>query len=645
MTTAPDVAAIEAAPLRKARFWQPEIRVDRRSDGTILVRQAGDLPAFPPRLTDRLVHYAKTTPDTLFLADRNGAGEDWRTVTYSEALDRVRRIGEALCTFDLSLDHPLLILSGNDIEHALLGLAAQYVGVPYASVSPAYSLVSTDYGKLRGIVDRLQPGLVFAVDGRPFGPAVEAVVPAPTPIVTLANPLPGRTNVSFADLEAHALTGAADTAHEKVGPDTIAKFLFTSGSTGSPKAVINTQRMMTANQEMVRDCFAYMVDEPPIVLDWAPWNHTAGGNKVFNMVLYNGGTLYIDDGRPTPAAIGKTVRNLREVAPTWYFNVPKGYEELIPFLEEDAELRQRFFSRLNMMMYAGAGLGQHTWSALERLAVQATGKRVLLVTGLGSTETAPFSMMCTVDQRTAGNIGVPARGLELKLVPVDGKLEARLKGPNITPGYWRDPERTAEAFDEEGFYRLGDAFRFADPDDASKGFYFDGRIAENFKLSTGTWVNAGALRAQLIDALGGLARDAVITGLDRDFVGAIVIPDMAACRVLAAGTHRRHAGCRHPRRRPRARRFRRPPGGACPRKHRLVDAHPADRPLWRAAFHRQGRGHRQGLAQPARRHRQPSRCGRGDLRRLATGHRLQGRRLTVISAPCAARRRGAPPRR
>ena len=389
--------------------------------------------------------------------------------------------------------------------------------------------------RLRSIVEKLRPGLVFAADGKPFGPAIQSVVTAP--VVTVRNPVPKRVNVAFADLEAHALTGAADAAHETVGPDTVAKLLFTSGSTGSPKAVINTQRMITANQEMVRDCFAYMTEEPPIVLDWAPWNHTAGGNKVFNMVLYNGGTLYIDDGRPTPNAIGKTVRNLREVAPTWYFNVPKGYDELIPFLEEDRELRERFFSRLNMMMYAGAGLSQHTWTALERLAVQATGERVLLVTGLGSTETAPFSMMCTVDQRVAGNIGVPALGVELKLVPVDGKLEARLKGPNITPGYWREPERTAEAFDEEGFYRLGDAFRFADPDDAAKGFYFDGRIAENFKLDTGTWVNAGALRTRLVDALGGLARDAVITGLDREFVGAIVIPDMGACRVLAAGTN------------------------------------------------------------------------------------------------------------
>ena len=630
MTAAfPDIAAIEAAPLRKVRFWDPEILVDRRLDGTILVRQAGELPPYPPRLTDRLVHYAKATPDTLFLADRNGE-EDWRTVTYAEALDRVRRIGEALVRFDLSLEHPLLILSGNDIEHALLGLAAQYVGVPYAAVSPAYSLISTDFSKLRGIVDLLQPGLVFAADGELFGPAIQSVVPAPTPIVTLRNPLPERVNIPFADLEIHASTGSADAAHEKVGPDTIAKFLFTSGSTGSPKAVINTQRMMTANQEMVRDCFAFMRDEPPIVLDWAPWNHTAGGNKVFNMVLYNGGTLYIDDGRPTPAAIGKTVRNLRDVAPTWYFNVPKGYEELIPFLENDAELRERFFSRLNMMMYAGAGLGQHTWSALERLAVQATGERVLLVTGLGSTETAPFSMMCTVDQRIAGNIGVPARGLDLKLVPVEGKLEARLKGPNITPGYWRDPERTAEAFDEESFYRLGDAFRFVDPDDASKGFYFDGRIAENFKLNTGTWVNAGALRAQLVNALGGLARDAVITGLDRDFVGAIVIPDMAACRTLAANASEDTPVAEILDDDRGARRLRRPAGSARPPEHRVLDAHPADRPLRRSAFDRQGRSDRQGFAQPARRHRQPSRCGRRNLRRLTSGRLPSGRAADCV---------------
>jgi feruloyl-CoA synthase len=532
VTAARDIDAIESAPLRKVRFWKPSVVSKRRPDGSVVVRQAGELPPCPARMTDRLVHYAEATPDTIFLADRNG-GDDWRTVPYAEALRRVRRIGAALLAFDLSAERPLLILSGNDIEHALLGLAAQYVGVPYASVSPAYSLVATEFGRLRRIADLLKPGLVFAADGEPFAKAIAAVVPPEIPLAVVRNPVPGRQNLLFDELEIATAVDAADRAHESVGPDTIAKFLFTSGSTGMPKAVINTQRMMTANQEMVRDCFAYMRDEPPIVLDWAPWNHTAGGNKVFNMVLYNGGTLYIDDGRPTPDGIVKTVRNLQDVAPTWYFNVPKGFEELVPYLEKDRGLRDRFFSRLSMMMYAGAGLGQHTWTALERLAVQSTGKRVLLVTGLGSTETAPFSMMCTVDQRIAGNIGIPARGIELKLVPVDGKYEARLKGPNVTPGYWRDPERTAEAFDEEGFYRLGDAFRFADPDDVSKGFYFDGRVADNFKLTSGTWVNAGALRAKLIDALGGLVRDAAITGLNRDFIGALVVPNLPACRELA----------------------------------------------------------------------------------------------------------------
>jgi feruloyl-CoA synthase len=530
-----DISDISAAPLRKVRFWEPRLAVDRQPGGSIHVRQIGELGAYPIRLTDRLLHFARATPDTIFLADRLGGGEAWRTVTYSEALARVQRIGEALLGFGLSPDRPIVVLSGNDIEHALLGLAAQYVGIPYAAISPAYSLVSTDHTKLKNIADLLTPGLVFAADGKPFGPAIVAAFSSDVPVVTVRNPVPGRRNIAFAELEAARPTGAAEGANAKVGPDTIAKFLFTSGSTGSPKAVINTQRMLCANQEMVRDCFAFMRDEPPIVVDWAPWSHTAGGNKVFNMVLCNGGSLYIDDGRPTPADIHKTVRNLRDVAPTWYFNVPKGFEELVPHFEAEPELSRRFFSRLKMMMYAGAGLAQHTWSDLERLAIQATGERVLLVTGLGSTETAPFSMMCTVDQRIAGNIGVPARGITLKLVPADGKFEARLKGPNITPGYWRDEKLTAQAFDEEGFYKLGDALRFADPADVSKGFFFDGRVSENFKLTSGTWVSVGALRARFIDHFGGLVRDVAIAGLDRDYIAALVLPDLAACRTIAKG--------------------------------------------------------------------------------------------------------------
>jgi len=522
---------IEAAPLRKVRFWEPELAMETRADGTIFVRQRGELRGYPDKLTDRLVHFAAATPDRPYLAERDENGE-WRTLTYAETLDSVRRIGTALLDFDLSPERPIAILSGNGVDHALIGLAALYIGVPYAPISPAYSLVSSDHSKLRDIVAALTPGLIFAADGVPFEKAI-AVVPAGIPVVSTRRPIAGRGRATFADLLATEPSPAADEAHQRVRPDTVAKILFTSGSTGSPKGVINTQRMLCANQEMVRDCYAFLKDEPPVVLDWAPWNHTAGGNKVFNMVLYNGGTFYIDDGRPTPEMIKRTARNLHDVAPTWYFNVPKGYEELVPHLDADAALRHRFFSRLNLMMYAGAGLAQHTWSELERLAVQATGERVILATGLGSTETAPFSLMCTTDNRVAGNIGLPARGITLKLVPSEEKLEARLKGPNITPGYWRDPELTAAAFDEEGYYKLGDAFRFADPQDASKGFFFDGRLAENFKLRTGTWVSVGALRARFIDHFGEMVRDVAIAGLDREQIGALVFPDIAICRSLA----------------------------------------------------------------------------------------------------------------
>jgi feruloyl-CoA synthase len=525
-------ASPSKAPLRHIRTWSPALDVDRRTDGTITIRQTGELGPYPANITSRLAHWAATAPERTFLADRSGPQGAWRKVSYAEAFSTVRRLAQALLAFGLSAERPLLILSGNDIEHALLGLAACHVGIPYAPISPAYATISTDFGKLRDIVNLLAPGLVFAADGDRFAAAIEAVITPDVPLVVTRQPVPGRINHLFADMAAVAATNAVGAAHANVGPDSIAKFLFTSGSTGSPKAVINTQRMLCANQETIRHCYAFVQDEPPVILDWAPWNHTAGGNKVFGLALYNGGTLYIDDGRPTPAGMAATVRNLRDVAPSWYFNVPKGFVELVPHLEADADLRQRFFSRLTMILYAGAGLAQHTWDALEALSVKTTGERVLLATGLGATETAPFSLMCMTEQDVAGNCGIPALGVELKLVPFEGRLEARLRGPNITPGYWKDPDLTAKAFDDEGFYRLGDALRFADPRDASKGFYFDGRIGENFKLATGTWVGVGPLRTKFIDHVGNIVQDVVIAGPDRAFIAALVVPDLANCRAL-----------------------------------------------------------------------------------------------------------------
>ena len=519
-----------AAATRPVALGPQDVTVERRADGSLLLRSPQTLGPYPDKITERLEYWAKAAPDRAFMARRNASG-GWRTVSYAQALAQARAIGQALLKRNLSPERPIAILSGNDIEHALLALGALYVGIPHAPISPAYSLVSDDFARLRSIFELITPGIVFTADGNAFARAIEAVVPDDVEVVVTRNPLPRRKTTAFADLQ-ETPTAAVDAAHTAVGPDTITKFLFTSGSTGTPKCVINTQRMWCANQQMIRQGLKYFADEPPVIVDWAPWHHTAGGNHDVGLVLCNGGTFYIDEGKPMPGAIEETVRNLRDVAATWYFTVPKGYEALLPHLRADTELRRTFFSRVKVLWFAGAGIAQHVFDEMQELAVQACGERILFLTGFGSTETAPFALARTWATENAANMGLPAAGMELKLVPFEGKLEARVRGPNITPGYWRQPQFTAQAFDEEGFYRLGDTFKFADPADPRQGLLFDGRIAEDFKLSTGTWVSVGPLRAQFIAACAPYVRDVVFAGADRDDIAALVFPDIDACRTL-----------------------------------------------------------------------------------------------------------------
>jgi feruloyl-CoA synthase len=499
-----------------------------RADGTMLVTNQHPLAPYPKKITEKLDHWAKVAPDRIWLAARENG--QWRTISYREGRDQVRRIASALLERGLSAERPLMILSGNDLDHALLGMGALYAGCAYAPVSPAYSLISSDHSKLKYMIELLTPGLIFVADGKVYERAIASAIPEDCELIVSQNPPASRTSTPFSALLAKADDARVDAAHDKIGPQTIAKFLFTSGSTGMPKAVINTQLMLCSNMAMCSAHFAFMQNEPPVTLDWSPWNHTAGGNHDFNLILYNGGSFYIDEGKPTPGGIEATVRNLRDVSPTWYFNVPKGYAALVPYLREDPELCQNFFKNLNMLWYAGAGMAQHVWNELDELSIRTTGERVIILTGLGATETAPFAIAANQTMIGAGNVGLPGRGLELKLVPNNGKLEARVRGPNITPGYWRQPDLTKAAFDEEGFYKLGDALRFVDESDVNRGFVFDGRTSENFKLNTGTWVLVGALRSAFIDHFAPLVQDVVITGIDQDYIGALIFPDLDACR-------------------------------------------------------------------------------------------------------------------
>jgi feruloyl-CoA synthase len=513
-------------------YGPSDIRTVRRPDGAIIVTAPHGYGSHPRAMTDHLDRWAAETPDAVFLAQRDAKG-DWQRITYSGARALVRNAAQALLSRNLSAERPIAMLSGNSLEQAILGLAANYIGIPFAPVSPAYSLISGDHGKLKEILGRLTPGLVFAINGKAFAKGIAAAVPAECELVVLEAPPEGRQATPMSALWETPATSAVDAANARIGPETIAKFLFTSGSTGTPKGVINTQRMLTANQAMMATSFPCLARDKPVLIDWLPWSHTFGGNHNFGLVLSQGGTLYIDDGKPMPGAIDETIRNLREIAPTIYFNVPRGFEMLLDALRADAGLRKTLFSRLQFLFYAGAALPPAVARELETMAMETRGTPLAMVTSLGATETAPAALAVTEKAIGPGVIGVPMAGCEMKLVPNAGKLECRLKGPNITPGYWRQPEVSAKAFDEEGYYLIGDALKFADPNDPEKGFLFDGRIAEDFKLKTGTWVSVGPLRARFLTHFAPLARDVVIGGHDRDAIGVLVIPELEHCRALS----------------------------------------------------------------------------------------------------------------
>jgi len=487
------------------RFAPAKVELEKRPDGSMLLRSPQKLGAYARCVTEWLVHWSDKAPERTFLAER--AGDRWKKLSYRETYGAVRRIAQALLDRGLGPERPVAILSDNGIDHALLSLGAMHVGIPVAPVSPAYSLMSKDFGKLKTIFELVQPGLVYAADPQKFAAALAAVGAKSTPVAELLETNPGSTQ---------------EREFSKINPDTIAKILFTSGSTGIPKGVVNTQRMLCASQQMLAQAWPFVEDRPPVVVDWLPWNHTFGGNHNFNLVLRNGGTMYVDGGKPVPGLVETTVRNLREVAPTMYFNVPRGYDLLLPFLEKDAELRRNFFRELDVLFYAAAALPQNLWERLERLSKKEDNTKLAMLSAWGSTETSPLATSVHFPMERAGVIGLPVAECELKLVPTAGKLEVRVRGPNVTPGYYKRRDLTQAAFDDEGFYRIGDAVKFADPADPAKGIVFDGRVAEDFKLSTGTWVHAGAVRVKLIAAADPLIQDAVITGHDRSEVGALV---------------------------------------------------------------------------------------------------------------------------
>ena len=518
--------------IREVSFAKPAVDVENLSDGGVVLRSPQSIGDYPESQSAWLIKWASKTPNSIFLADRSIGESGWRRITYQEFLTQIASVAQALLNRGLSVERPVAILSDNSIDNALLLYGAMHVGIPVVPISPAYTLMSDDFGKLKHILEVTNPGLVYVSNGEKFAKALKNINFDGTEVVVSSNAPAGIDSTDFEELLTVIPTAEVETNQKKVGPDTIAKILFTSGSTGLPKGVINTQRMLCSNQQAIAQVWTFLEEKPPITLDWLPWNHTFGGNHNLNMILRNGGTMYIDGGKPAPGIIEQTVANLREVSPTIYFNVPRGYDMLIPYFEKDAELRKVFFKDLDVIFYAAAALTQSSWEKLEILSEKTIGKRVFMLAGWGATETAPDCTQVYWPISKAGVIGLPIPATEIKLVPNEEKLEIRVRGPNVMPGYYKDPVLTKEVFDEEGYYCIGDSAKLEDTLDPRKGIVFDGRVAENFKLSTGTWVSVGNLRTAVVASADNVIQDVVVTGHDRDEIGILVFPNVQGCRSL-----------------------------------------------------------------------------------------------------------------
>ncbi len=528
------------APFIPLNLAPTKVEVENLSNGVMILRSPQKLGNYLDQLGFMLKKQAESIPDQIFLAERD-ENNQWRKQSYAQIFSKACSVSQALLGRGF-LDSqnkaisPVMILSDNSINSAIIQLGAMQIGIPVVPVSPAYSLMSKTLSKLHHIVDLIEPKLIYVEDGQLFSTALKALDLSQTEVFYRRNQPEIDKSTPVSELTNTQPTGEVEAIMNQVGPDHIAKILFTSGSTGMPKGVINTHRMLCSNQQANKQLWPFVTERKPVILDWLPWNHTFGGNFNFNLMLFNGGTIYIDNGKPAPGLLERTVNNLREISPTMYFNVPRGFDMLLPFLEKDTELRDKFFKHLDVIFYAAAALPQNLWERLEKLSIKSRGERVLMLSAWGSTETAPMATSVHFPIEQAGVIGLPAPGTAVKLVPNQSKLELRLKGPNITPGYWKNEEETKKVFDEEGYYCIGDAGKLADNDAPEKGMMFDGRISENFKLTTGTWVHTGSVRIEVVASGEPVIQDAAITGHNQNQLGLLVFPNIPACQALCSDT-------------------------------------------------------------------------------------------------------------